>query len=268
MDDAWDGQGYRERPSRFGRAVVWTRTVTALDAGMPVLPDGCIDLLWVGGRLVIAGPDSTAHHPEAAVGTRYVGMRFFPGTAPALLGVPAHELRDQRVELADVWSAAVARRLADELGDADDPVAGLERLALRRAREVAPPDPLLRRVVAALDNGWTVGATAEAVGLNARMLHRRSLAAFGYGPKTLARVLRLQRAVARVRDGMSFAETAASTGYADQAHLAREVRDLTGMSLREVLTRSSDAVSEDAQCAVGSAAYRSTLLPSGSRITA
>ncbi|MEU7139798.1 helix-turn-helix transcriptional regulator [Nocardia sp. NPDC046473] len=244
MDDAWDGLGYRERPSRFGEAVVWTRTVTGDDAGSPVLPDGCIDLLWVGGRLLVAGPDTRAYRPVVAVGTRYVGLRFFPGTAPALLGVPADELRDQRIELADVWSSRTVRRLSEQLGEADDPVSALERIALRRVEEVAPPDPVLRRVVAALDAGWSVGATAEAAGLNTRLLHRRSLAAFGYGPKTLARVLRMQRALAAARRGMSFADTAASTGFADQAHLAREVRDLTGMPLGQVLTRSTGAVSE------------------------
>ncbi|WP_405161434.1 helix-turn-helix domain-containing protein [Nocardia sp. NBC_01499] len=240
VEDAW---GYRERPSRFGRAVVWTRTVTGADAGVPVLPDGCIDLLWVGGRLVVAGPDTRAYRPVVAVGTRYVGIRFFPGTAPALLGVPAAELRDRRVELGDVWSSGVVRRLSAELGEADDPVVALERIVVRRAGEVAAPDPVLRQVVAALAAGWSVRATAEAAGLNARLLHRRSLAAFGYGPKTLARVLRMQRALAAARGGASFADTAAATGFADQAHLAREVRDLTGMSLGQVLIRSGGQVS-------------------------
>ncbi|MFC9436368.1 helix-turn-helix domain-containing protein [Nocardia sp. NPDC057030] len=238
MDETSGGDGYREWPSRFEGAVVWTRTVREQDAGMSVLPDGCIDLLWVGGQLVIAGPDTRAFRPQAAVGTRYAGIRFFPGTAPALLGVPADALRDRRIELADVWSSGTVRRLSEELGEADDPVSALERIALRRAAEVAPPDPVLRRVVTALDAGWPVGATAEAVGLNARLLHRRSLTAFGYGPKTLARVLRMQRALAAARRGVSFADTAAATGFADQAHLAREVRDLTGMPLGQVLTGS------------------------------
>ncbi|CAM4479788.1 helix-turn-helix transcriptional regulator [Nocardia ninae] len=240
MDGSWDG-GYRERPSRFERAVVWTRAVTDADTALPVLPDGCIDLLWVDGALVVAGPDTRAFRPSAAIGTRYVGLRFAPGTAPALLGVPAHELRDQRIELADVWASGTVRRLTEQLGAADDPVAALEQIALRRAAEVAPPDPVLPKVVAALDAGWSVAATAEAAGLNARLLHRRSLAAFGYGPKTLARVLRMQRALALARRGMSFADIAVSTGFADQAHLAREMRDLAGMPLGQVLSRSAEA---------------------------
>ncbi|MFI9400772.1 helix-turn-helix domain-containing protein [Nocardia sp. NPDC052316] len=244
MDESWDRQRYRERPSRFERAAVWTRTVTDADTALPVLPDGCIDLLWVDGALVVAGPDTRAFRPTAALGTRYVGLRFAPGTAPALLGVPAHELRDQRIELADLWASGTVRRLTEQLAAADDPVAALERIALRRAAEVAPPDPVLPRVVAALDAGWSVAATAEAAGLNARLLHRRSLTAFGYGPKTLARVLRMQRALALARRGMSFADIAASTGFADQAHLAREMRDLTGMPLGQVLSRSAEAREE------------------------
>uniref|UniRef100_UPI0040572F5A helix-turn-helix domain-containing protein n=1 Tax=Streptomyces sp. SID1121 TaxID=3425888 RepID=UPI0040572F5A len=93
------------------------------------------------------------------------------------------------------------------------------------------PDPLLRAVVAGLDAGRTVAATADAVGLGARQLHRRSLDAFGYGPKTLARVLRFQRALGFVRAGMPYAAAATAAGCADQAHLARETRELAGLTL-------------------------------------
>jgi transcriptional regulator GlxA family with amidase domain len=50
-------------------------------------------------------------------------------------------------------------------------------------------------------------------------------------------VLRLQRALALARSGVSFAETAARAGFADQAHLARDVRELAGMPLGDLLAR-------------------------------
>lgn len=201
-----------------------------------MLPDGCMDLLWKEGRLLVAGPDTRAHVTGGPPAT-WTGIRFPPGTAPALLGVPAHELRDRRVDLADLWPAADVRRLTDRVGAADDPVRGLEDLALRLAAETAPPDPLLGRLVAALAEGRPVAATADELGLGARQLHRRSLTAFGYGPKTLARILRLRRALALAGAGVPFAETAIRSGYADQPHLAREVRVLTGLSLGELLVR-------------------------------
>ncbi len=225
--------GYVERPSRLPGAVVWRNTPVASGA-RPVLPDGCMDLLWSEGRLLVAGADTRAYDPSGPPAL-WAGLRFFPGTAPGYLGVPAHELRDRRVDLAELWSAAVVRRLRGRLDAARDPAAVLEEVALERAAVTGPPDPLLRHLVAALDAGRPVGATADELGLGARRLHRRSLAAFGYGPKTLARVLRLQRALALARAGVPFAETAARAGFADQAHLARDVRELAGMPLSGLL---------------------------------
>ncbi|MFE9924797.1 helix-turn-helix domain-containing protein [Streptomyces sp. NPDC005774] len=228
---------YSERVSRLPDAVVWTNTPTGTGAGAGrVLPDGCMDLLWHDGRLLVAGPDTHAHLTEGDASSPWAGIRFHPGTLPVLLGVPAHELRDQRPDLAELWPAAEVRRLTARVNAAADPARGLEDLALKRAAEAAtPPDPVLRHVVAALDAGRPVAETADGLGLSARQLHRRSLTAFGYGPKTLARILRLRRALALARGGTPYAETATRTGYADQAHLSREVRDLTGLPLGELL---------------------------------
>ncbi|MER5470565.1 helix-turn-helix transcriptional regulator [Streptomyces sp. NPDC002935] len=251
---------YAERASRLPGAVVWSRVLAGPapgpvpvpgdehgrggageDAGAEsgsvrsaVLPDGCMDLLWTEGRLLVAGPDTRPYVPDGVPGG-WVGVRFFPGTAPAYLGVPANELRDQRVELTDLWPASEVRRLAARIDAAADPVDALEEVALLRAADAEPPDPLLREVVAALDAGRPVAETADELGLGARQLHRRSLVAFGYGPKTLARVLRLQRALALARDGVPFAETALRAGFADQAHLARDVRELAGTTLGELV---------------------------------
>ncbi|MFF6784639.1 helix-turn-helix domain-containing protein [Streptomyces sp. NPDC012510] len=227
---------YAERASRLDGAVVWTNTPdrpVGTGAGR-ILPDGCMDLLWNDGRLLVAGPDSRAYVTEGAPRS-WAGLRFYPGAAPAFLGVPAHELRDRRVELADLWPPTLVRRLTARVNAAADTASGLEEVVLERAAEAERPDPLLRQVVAALDAGRTVAATADELGLGARQLHRRSLVAFGYGPKTLARVLRLRRALDLARRGVPFADTAVRAGYADQAHLSREVRELAGLPLGELL---------------------------------
>ncbi|MFF3492580.1 helix-turn-helix domain-containing protein [Streptomyces sp. NPDC002795] len=229
--------GYEERAARVPGATVWTRTVArGGGAAAPVLPDGCMDLIWSEGRLFVAGPDTRAHPTGSGEGRRFAGIRFAPGTAPGYLGVPAHELRDTRAELADLWNGGEVRRLTERLDASADPATDLEALAARLAHVAGPPDPLLTHVARALDAGRSVTAVADETGLGARTLHRRSLAAFGYGPKTLARVLRLQRALALARADVPFAEAAARAGYTDQAHLARDVRDLTGTTLGELVT--------------------------------
>ncbi|WP_371668462.1 helix-turn-helix transcriptional regulator [Streptomyces sp. NBC_00289] len=227
---------YAQRASRLTGAVVWRNTLDDDPAVRPVLPDGCMDLLWNGGRLLVAGPDTHAHVPGGGP-AHWAGVRFPPGVGPAVLGVPAYELRDRRVELTDLWPAADVRRLGGRIAAAGDPLPALEEVALTCAADADPPDPLLGRLVAALDAGRPVAVAADELGIGARQLHRRSLAAFGYGPKTLARVLRLQRALALARGGVPLAATAARCGFADQAHLTRDVKELTGLPPGELLGR-------------------------------
>ncbi|MFF5335493.1 helix-turn-helix domain-containing protein [Streptomyces sp. NPDC013181] len=226
---------YTERVSRLDGATVWTLT-TAPGTVHPVLPDGCMDLLWSGERLLVAGPDTRAA-PSSGTGGSWAGVRFAPGTAPALLGVDAAELRDRRVPLDALWDGARVRRLTERVAEAADPARALEDTALDRAARAAPPDPAMRAVAARLAAGGTVADAARTAGLGTRQLHRRSLAAFGYGPKTLARILRLQRALALVRSGLPYAEAALAAGCADQAHLARDMRALAGTTLTAYFDR-------------------------------
>ncbi|MFE9423585.1 helix-turn-helix domain-containing protein [Kitasatospora sp. NPDC006697] len=218
-------------------AVLWTRRrAVAAPGPVRVLPDGCMDLIWDGRQLLVAGPDTAAHLVPGRAGEEYTGLRFAPGTAPLVLGVPASELTDQRVPLDALWPRSAAG-IAERIGSADDPAAALEALAAAAApgpvRRAAVPEALLR----AARRGRPVGETAAGLGLGERQLRRHCLAAFGYGPKTLERVLRLGGALDRARAGRPFALVAAESGYADQAHLSREVRALTGVPLTELLAR-------------------------------
>jgi AraC-like DNA-binding protein len=221
---------YRERPSRVPGAVAWELVVRAPGQNR-VLPDGCTDLIWLDGTLLIAGPDTTAFLTSSTAGI-CSGLRFAPGDGPAFFGLPASELRNQRVPLADMWSARLARQLSDRVTAATDRCAALEELAFDRMR---PTDPAVGAIVSALGAGATVAATAAVVDMGERRLHRRSLSAFGYGPKTLARILRMNRALDLARLGTPFAKVAAQTGYADQAHLAREVKAMAGVPLSALL---------------------------------
>jgi AraC-like DNA-binding protein len=101
---------------------------------------------------------------------------------------------------------------------------------------VAPADPIIGATVAAAareraDTKGIVRGLIDEFGWSERTLRRRCLDAFGYGPKTLERILRFQyflRLLARDRTPLSV--LAIEAGYADQAHLAREVRRLSGQS--------------------------------------
>ena len=225
--------GYRERASTVPGVVAWTRTVDVAESHR-ILPDGCLDIIAAGDRLFVAGPDTTAQISVSPAGESLVALRFAPAVGPAFLGVPAAELRDLRVPLEDLWSAADVRRLRAAVAASADPVRVLEELAGRRLGETAP-DPAMRAAAAAARQGLAVEAIAARLALSPRQLRRRSDTAFGYGLKTLARIARMERALALARAGRPWARVAADAGYADQPHLTREVRALTGVTPTELI---------------------------------
>ena len=211
------------------------------DDSLPVrvVPDGSADIIWRDdGRSVTtftAGPDTEAQLAPLPEGCHMVGIRFAPGAADAVLGVPLDVLRDLRVPLAELWGP-VADELAERVALSDRPDQTLATLV--REHIDAPPDPtasaIARRLEFAAGPG-VVSGVADDVGVSERQLQRRCRTAFGYGPKTLHRVLRFQRALRLARAGGRLADVAAVVGYADQAHMARDTRRLAGVPVTELL---------------------------------
>lgn len=234
------GSAYQEGPAPpgLGLALVWDQAQPADGAAhlQRVVPDGRIDLIWFAhdAELQVAGPDTGPQFAEIPPGGRLVGVRFRPGLAAPALGVPADAIRDGRVPLRELWGPE-ADALAEQLADADDPHAALIAAVADHVRRAGPADPGIPALVAEMTGGSSIKEAAAGLGLSERQLRRRSLAAFGYGPKTLQRILRFQRALHLVRAGRSLADVAYETGYADQAHLSHEVRDLAGAPLTTLL---------------------------------
>jgi methylphosphotriester-DNA--protein-cysteine methyltransferase len=82
--------------------------------------------------------------------------------------------------------------------------------------------------------------------LGERQLRRRFERAVGYGPATLVRIHRFQGflALAERQPGAKLGRLAAEAGYADQAHLSRECRRLSGLSPAGLLAAGATAAGE------------------------
>jgi AraC-like DNA-binding protein len=241
-----DVDRYQERPvpaaARGLLTCVWSRRCPAGPARvLRIVPDACVDVIWhrESGRLFVAGPDSTAHVGPSSPG-ELVGARFLTGRSPAGLGLPADALRDERVDLAQLWPERTTR-LAEELAATPSATRAQEVLGSAVLAGVrADPDPAVPELLRLARGGARVREMAAAIGLTERQLHRRCLAAFGYGAKVLQRVLRFDNAMRLARGGgpgAGLAEVAYRAGYADQAHLSREVRALAGVSPTELLLK-------------------------------
>lgn len=200
-----------------------------------VLPDGCVDLIWDGRALFVAGPDRRATDATLAPGSVLTGVRLAAGAGASLLGVPLQAIADQRVPLEALWDGQ-GRHWQARLEDATDPLAALHALCASCPLQA---DPAMAWLFAQLagDTPPRLGALTNALGISERTLRRRSHDAFGYGAKTLERILRLQRFLALVRQHPSLTAAALEAGYGDAPHLVRDSRQLTGLSPRELVQR-------------------------------
>ena len=183
-----------------------------------------------------------------------IQLGLTPLGARALLGLPASELANIDVEASDVVGG-LAGELRERVTAAPDwpgRFTAIEDVLAHRARAVAAgtpglgaggaghPDHVWPEVSYAWrrlrETGGAVGVAALAAetGWSARYLGSMFRAETGLSPKAAARVFRFSRArhqlVAGHADGgrNTLAGLAADCGYYDQAHLAREFRDLAG----------------------------------------
>jgi AraC-like DNA-binding protein len=197
--------------------------------GVRVLPDGCIDIVWtedVGAQLV--GANTTAFLASVSHGSQIVGARMRPGCAPSLLGIAAEAVRDVRAPVSDMLGGGA--RLEQRLAESPEPLNTLQSELLTRAAHAPRPDPIVREAVSRLERpDAAITALARDLGVSERQLRRRVTTAVGYGPRRLARVLRLGHALSAARAGDDLARVAYEAGYADQAHFTHDCRELAGV---------------------------------------
>lgn len=229
----------------------WTNDLThASTDEYRVVPDGCVDIFWTGTRLFLAGPDTTPVLERIAYRSCISGIRFYPGAAYAWLGVPLSGLLNARVPLAEFWGHE-ADRIEDKLHEASgmSATAILQQELLGRIARVGQPDrqiASLRGCASSFRPNSSVPGVRELtlrLGVSERTFRRRCIDAFGYGFKTLQRILRFQRLfhLAMQSPNSGLADLAFDIGFADQAHMSREVRRLCDMTPSELVRHLSGA---------------------------
>jgi AraC-like DNA-binding protein len=249
------GQSYLER--RPGRALgglvssVWVQRV-APDAPPYVhraIPNGSVEFRCRPGAAVqIVGPLTRPLVEVLPPGSMVMGVRFYPGAAAGVLGVPPSEFADLTLDAGELWgrrAAIVGERVAGA-ATPQEAVALLQELIAARRADATAPDLLVAEAVHGM-MPWRVGdlgSLRSSLYVSERQFRRRCESAVGVAPKALQRMLRFQGFLAQVQFALSrgarpagdgLARLATGVGYADQSHLTRECLRLTGVTPRMFL---------------------------------
>jgi AraC-like DNA-binding protein len=207
------------------------------------MPDGCVDIV------LAFDADGSAPRAAMAVGTMtrplvfhdsastsYVGVRFRPGVAGVLFGIPASELTDERPPLGEVWSHAAA--LTDTLGLTGETGGRIRVLAAEIARRLlaaqsAPPPTVIAAAarITLAKGRVPIRELAKELGVTRQHLARSFAHHVGLSPKMLARIVRARGVVDRARTAtdVDWSWVALDAGYYDQSHLIADVKELTGL---------------------------------------
>jgi AraC-like DNA-binding protein len=256
--DAEPAVVYREYapPTDLKAYIVCTWTLEIRGSERPhrqrILPDGCSDIVWLGDAPpIVVGPMTRPALSTSTEARTITGVRFRPEAAARMLGVPANELTDQRMALDELplWRRHVVTAASERLWEqrtAAGRIDVVQSLIASRRNRIAPPDASVHHAISRLtaDRPGEVGGLAREIGISDRQLRRRFLNAAGYSPKMFQRIVRFQKllALATRHPAARLGDAAHAAGYADQAHMTREVGEFAGITPSALLGKVDSAL--------------------------
>lgn len=212
-----------------------------------VLPDGCPEIVFnLSDRFkrLHSGFDETqpatlfAGQMSRSISIRptghvsLFGVRFHPAGAFSMSGLSMHELTDNIVEIGHVLGRC-SRELEELVAEAkefDERVRVFQNFFLRQLAVRSIDDKIAGFAAETIvESGGllSISRLAEKIGISERRLERKFRKQVGISPKMLARTVRFQKVVNKIKDG-DLLDTALSFGYFDQSHMIREFKEFSG----------------------------------------
>ncbi len=195
-----------------------------------LLPDPSAYLTWTkmaegSHRCKLVGPRSVALRIDRRRRTKTCLIRLNPGAVQRILGIPANELCDQSISMAETWLSDFER-----VDSSEDPWRILENIT--PGEGITRPQMLVDAFCRKAPEQATVRSIARDLGVSDRYLRKQVLRHIGLSPKKVQRIARMFGAL-HLRteyEHWRWAELAAAAGYVDQSHMIAEFQELLGAS--------------------------------------
>ena len=182
------------------------------------------------------GPRSRSHIIDTEEQVAVMGVIFRPGGAAMFFKERMDRLANHSVDLEDLVGndAPLLRERLLEAGSPHRRLALLERWLADRMSCAASANPV-KHALAALDADPRVAAlsaVARDLGCSPRQLGERFRQLVGLTPKRYLRLRRFHQVIALTegRERIDWAGVSLDCGYHDQAHMAHEFREFSGLS--------------------------------------
>ena len=220
-------------------------TSSALLHAKPIIPDGCIDIIFdlarltSGCALIIGAMTKPIFNNK----TDIIGIRFKPGMAYPFIKMPMNKLTDI---IADYYEFAghEATILSDQLSESEsikEQLSILNKHFILKLSSMSLIDPQMQQALYLINktNGSdTVNDISEKIGWSRQYFNKKCLWYTGLSPKFLLQAIRIKKVVNRYNSEPfhSWSDLSLAGGFYDQSHLINDFKKITGLTPIEFLT--------------------------------
>ena len=199
---------------------------------VPIVPNGCIYIIWKNGNITLSGLTTSAYVLNIAPQDKFFGIEFKPYVLALLLDVDVSKLNDKSIELKRInekleHDMRTIIEIHSELYD------DLNRLFETYFADTVIDETLLKtlKLIELSHGNMSVSDLANSVEVHPKKLERLFVEYLGVSVKKFSKIIRfgeMHRVLSE--EGMeNLAQKVLDKGYFDQAHFNRDFKKLTGV---------------------------------------
>ncbi len=210
----------------------WTaHNTTDKQIEVPIVPDGCMDIIWLDGYLFLSGLMESAEVITIEPRESYFGIQFKPYALALLLDEDVSKFNDKSLALESI-NVVLKNKMA-ELIEGNSPYDGLNMYFEKIFKDKVVEPKLLSaiEIIRASYGNISVADLADKLEIHPKKLERLFVPNMGVSVKKFSKIVRFYE-VHRVlsEEGLgNLCEKVLKKGYFDQAHFNRDFKKLTGL---------------------------------------
>ncbi len=209
------------------------KNISSNDIEIPIVPDGCMDIIYQNKKIFFVGVMSEAILVNTKSDEYTFGIRFKPSILSQILDVKASDFLDKKVELKSVC-LQLFKKLNFFEEDEDKKVEKLNSIFEEILKDIKPNKNIIKAIdFIILHNGDVrLNDLEQKLKLSSRHIERLFKNYIGYSPKKFCNIIRFFIIFKRTikQDLDNFALESYEYGYCDQSHLNKEFKKFSNFS--------------------------------------
>jgi len=199
---------------------------------VPIVPNGCIYIIWKNGNIALSGLTTSAYIMNIAPQDKFFGIEFKPYVLALLLDVEVSKFNDKSIDLKSI-NKKLEHDIRTIIENHSEPYDEFNRFFETYFSDTIIDEILLKTLefIELSHGNMTVLDLVNSVEVHPKKLERLFVQYLGVSVKKFSKIIRfgeMHRVLSE--EGMeNLVQKVLDKGYFDQAHFNRDFKKLTGV---------------------------------------